>query len=335
MVPDAIRFYAGAPLVTSGGHRVGMLCVADAAPRAGFDAQAAAILANMAELVMREMELAASAALMHERQVPDSFSWHFSTINTGREGAVSRGACAAAAARLCPVQHTGCCEGPLLEPGRRAGRGSRRACRRRRRPVALPARACPAGDRHALHSAGAPGRKSPGRKSRSWGGGVQATRWVRSLEALEAPYLFVEADAAGGAWRVLHANAPAAAALGEPGLALPAPLWDAFTAVGLSAEVRRRAAAPALSGGRLQRLLPQTLPVTVLVSGAPRVAPPCAGGGGAAGGRGVERGRGRPARAPPRMRGRRRPRAPAAPDVQARAPSGPANAPCVCIGAPW
>jgi hypothetical protein len=164
---------------------------------------------------------------------------------------------------------------------------------------------------------------------------VQATRWVRSLEALEAPYLFVEADAAGGAWRVLHANAPAAAALGEPGLALPAPLWDAFTAVGLSAEVRRRAAAPALSGGRLQRLLPQTLPVTVLVSGAPRIAPPCAGGGGAAGGRGVERGRGRPARAPPRMRGRRRPRAPAAPDVQARAPSGPANAPCVCIGAPW
>lgn len=120
---------------------------------------------------MREMELAASAALMHERQVPDSFSWHFFTINTGREGAVSRGACAAAAARLCPVQHTGCCEGPLLEPGRRAGRGSRRACRRRRRPVALPARACPAGDRHALHSAGAPGRKSPGRKSRSWGGG--------------------------------------------------------------------------------------------------------------------------------------------------------------------
>jgi len=185
MVPDAIRFYAGAPLVTSGGHRVGMLCVADAAPRAGFDAQAAAILANMAELVMREMELAASAALMHERQVPDSFSWHFFTINTGREGAVSRGACAAAAARLCPVQHTGCCEGPLLEPGRRAGRGSRRACRRRRRPVALPARACPAGDRHALHSAGAPGRKSPGRKSRSWRGGggcrprAGCARWRR------------------------------------------------------------------------------------------------------------------------------------------------------------
>jgi hypothetical protein len=115
-------------------------------------------------------------------------------------------------------------------------------------------------------------------------------RWVRSLEALEAPYLFVEADAAGGAWRVLHANAPATAALGEPALPLPAPLWDAFTAVGLSAEVRRRAAAPALSGGRLQHLLPQTLPATLHVPGFPRTAKPCAGGGRAAGGRGVERG---------------------------------------------
>lgn len=43
-------------------------CVADQCPRP-FGAEAAAILANMAELVVREMELAAAAALAHARQV--------------------------------------------------------------------------------------------------------------------------------------------------------------------------------------------------------------------------------------------------------------------------
>ena len=52
------------------------------------------------------------------------------------------------------------------------------------------------------------------------------------LEALETPFLFVEAGAQAGAWRVLHANAPAIAALGAPALQLPAPLWEVFTAMG-------------------------------------------------------------------------------------------------------
>ena len=43
-------------------------CVADQCSRP-FDAEAAAILANMAEMVVREMELAAAAALAHARQV--------------------------------------------------------------------------------------------------------------------------------------------------------------------------------------------------------------------------------------------------------------------------
>ncbi|KAK9843472.1 hypothetical protein WJX81_004368 [Elliptochloris bilobata] len=131
MVPDTIRFYAGAPLVTSNGHRVGMLCVADQCPRDTFDADAAAILANMAEMVVREMELAAAAALAHDRQ---------------------------------------------------------------------------------------------------------AKRLGRALDALEAPFLFAEADLQAGAWRVLHANSPAAVALGVPALQLPMQLWDAFTALGPNSE---------------------------------------------------------------------------------------------------
>lgn len=43
--------------------------MADQCPRDSFDAEAAAILANLAEMVVREMELASEAALAHERQV--------------------------------------------------------------------------------------------------------------------------------------------------------------------------------------------------------------------------------------------------------------------------
>lgn len=65
----------------------------------------------------------------------------------------------------------------------------------------------------------------------------QAKRLGRVLEALEAPFLFMEAGAQAGAWRVLHANAPAVAALGAPALQLPAPLWEVFTAVGPDSQV--------------------------------------------------------------------------------------------------
>ena len=50
-----MRFYAGTPLVASNGHRLGTLCFADPAPHA-FDAERCAILNNMAELCVRELE---------------------------------------------------------------------------------------------------------------------------------------------------------------------------------------------------------------------------------------------------------------------------------------
>lgn len=52
-----IRFYAGAPLITADGLKLGTLCVIDTVPRQDFDAQHAATLADLAAMVMREIEL--------------------------------------------------------------------------------------------------------------------------------------------------------------------------------------------------------------------------------------------------------------------------------------
>lgn len=51
-----IRFYAGAPLVTEDSRiRLGSLCVIDLKPRQ-FDAESCTVLANFAEVVVREIE---------------------------------------------------------------------------------------------------------------------------------------------------------------------------------------------------------------------------------------------------------------------------------------
>lgn len=53
--PPGIRFYAGAPLVTSTGQRLGTLCIVDFKPHY-FAASAYNVLCNFAEVVAREME---------------------------------------------------------------------------------------------------------------------------------------------------------------------------------------------------------------------------------------------------------------------------------------
>ncbi|PNW70925.1 hypothetical protein CHLRE_17g739250v5 [Chlamydomonas reinhardtii] len=50
-----IRFYAGCPLVATNGLRLGSLCIIDNKPRQ-FDAESCNMLANMAEMVVREIE---------------------------------------------------------------------------------------------------------------------------------------------------------------------------------------------------------------------------------------------------------------------------------------
>ncbi|GFR53121.1 hypothetical protein Agub_g15837 [Astrephomene gubernaculifera] len=54
--PPHIRFYAGCPLVAANGLRLGSLCIIDSRPRPGFDAESCNMLANMAEMVVREVE---------------------------------------------------------------------------------------------------------------------------------------------------------------------------------------------------------------------------------------------------------------------------------------
>lgn len=51
-----IRFYAGAPLVLTSGHRIGTLCIIDPAPRAAFSAHEAEVLQLMAQQVVALLE---------------------------------------------------------------------------------------------------------------------------------------------------------------------------------------------------------------------------------------------------------------------------------------
>lgn len=53
--PPHVRFYAGAPLIASNGHRLGTLCFADVKPRQ-FDAASCVIMNNLSELVVRQLE---------------------------------------------------------------------------------------------------------------------------------------------------------------------------------------------------------------------------------------------------------------------------------------
>ena len=50
MQAGLVKFYAGAPLVSSAGHRLGTLCFTDSKPRK-FDAESCNVLNNLAEMV--------------------------------------------------------------------------------------------------------------------------------------------------------------------------------------------------------------------------------------------------------------------------------------------
>jgi len=67
-----LRFYAGAPLMTADGHRLGTLCVIDREPRV-FSADQTDTLRDLAAIVMDELELrlAAQRTIDHEQELRD------------------------------------------------------------------------------------------------------------------------------------------------------------------------------------------------------------------------------------------------------------------------
>lgn len=63
-----VRFYAGAPLHTSDGYRIGTLCVLDTRPRPDVDPQKVVHLENLAGLVVDELELRREVARRRQRE---------------------------------------------------------------------------------------------------------------------------------------------------------------------------------------------------------------------------------------------------------------------------
>lgn len=55
--PPYIRYYAGAPLITRSGHRIGALCIVDTVPRPAMSADTTALLAGLARIVIDYLEL--------------------------------------------------------------------------------------------------------------------------------------------------------------------------------------------------------------------------------------------------------------------------------------
>lgn len=71
------RFYAGAPLVTHEGHRLGCVCLVDTKARASLDDEQRAILRGLADIVMERLETrrraaTSRAAMKMAAAVPDA-----------------------------------------------------------------------------------------------------------------------------------------------------------------------------------------------------------------------------------------------------------------------
>ncbi|WP_052402998.1 diguanylate cyclase [Muricoccus aerilatus] len=87
----SIRFYAGAPLVApENGAPLGALCIVDSVPRAGLDAAQRALLVDLAELTMQELErMRTGAAGLSLTSWTRQLSAHGDTRETPRPGGLT------------------------------------------------------------------------------------------------------------------------------------------------------------------------------------------------------------------------------------------------------
>mmetsp|Transcript_8962 Transcript_8962/g.26850 ORF Transcript_8962/g.26850 Transcript_8962/m.26850 type:complete len:941 (-) Transcript_8962:2021-4843(-) len=107
-----LRFYAGAPLISSKGHRIGSLCLVDFKPRT-FDAECCNILCNFAEIVVRDAERFAQEqmqSLSRWTAGPDS-QWPVSSYTAHSSSG------AEAVRDLAPGENTAVALVSTLEPG--------------------------------------------------------------------------------------------------------------------------------------------------------------------------------------------------------------------------
>lgn len=81
---DGFRFYAGAPLTTHEGYRIGSLCILDRSPRKNFGPEQQVCLEKLAALVMDQLQLR-MARKWHEEQAREIAASHALADSAGKQ----------------------------------------------------------------------------------------------------------------------------------------------------------------------------------------------------------------------------------------------------------
>jgi GAF domain-containing protein len=81
-----VRSYTGAPVTIVRGYRIGTLCIIDTAPRQDFGADESVILGELADAVIRELELRSDQLKLYERA--DQLDCTFDTFKRAAESKI-------------------------------------------------------------------------------------------------------------------------------------------------------------------------------------------------------------------------------------------------------